>query len=256
MPRVAPDNNDVIVWLLNESGTPFVNSSPSTFSRGAAANLTIQVGTVVTGQESLFQQSCPYFPSFGNYPPGASATHNRLETAGGLAQDVPSPLSISAWVKVRSYVNLGDNFGFMLMKRYLNDGSWNSPYVAMDWTMWNSADGTWRAGCTVAGNRNDLLVNATNYPMPLGVWSHVGWTYDGVILLVYLNGVLAASVSPTGAPGQLDNSGHGPWAIGAAPESDGNKQEGAYSICDVRIANTIRPQSYFENIYRQGVLAF
>ncbi len=327
MPRVAPDSYDVVVWLLNESTTPFANTSTSAQSLGTAANLTNKVGTVETGQLSLFGQSCPYFPAFGNFPTGASSTHNRLETAGGAGQDLGPPISISGWIKVRSWYNLGDNYGFMFMKRYTNDTTWNAPYTVMDFTIWNTTDGTWRFGLTtakaygtgsvgtggnvltdttanflggfnpvsngdslvihtgvsagtytvssatattititttfpnanpsaaysVATTQNQPLVTHTDFPIPEGIWSHIGWTYDGHTLSAYLNGMLAGTFSVSGI---LDNWNHGPWAFGAAPEGDGNKQEAAFSCCDFRIANTVRPLSYFQNIYRNGVLAF
>lgn len=331
MPRTSPDNYDVVVWLLNESAAPFVNSSTSTHSLGSAANLTNTVGTVETGQLSLFVQSCPYFPAFGNYPAGASATHNRLETAGGSGQDLTYPISVSGWFKVRAWLNNGDNYGFLIMKRYRNDTSWNSPYITMDMTVWNSTDGTWRAGVTTAkqtgttgtvtgaptptmtdlnanftgglhpitngdtfivfnganagtytvqsattttitmsGNfpsnqtsmvwsegvlYNQLLMSPVDFPMTQGIWSHLGWTYDGVTLRAYINGVLAGSLAVSPAS-FIDMAGHGPWALGAAPEGASNKEEGAFSCCDIRIANTVRPLSYFQNVYREGVLAF
>lgn len=50
----------------------------------------------------------------------------------------------------------------------------------------------------------------------------------------------------------------GGWHIGAVPPylvtSSSNKEEGNYMISDIRIANVARPLSYFQEIYRVGVL--
>jgi len=53
-------------------------------------------------------------------------------------------------------------------------------------------------------------------------------------------------------------SNNGAWVIGATPlylvTSSATKEEGNYSIQDIRIANIVRPLSYFKNIYKIGVL--
>lgn len=50
----------------------------------------------------------------------------------------------------------------------------------------------------------------------------------------------------------------GAWVIGATPPylvtSSSNKEEANYTVADVRIASAARPLSYFQNIYKVGVL--
>ena len=254
MARVLPDDDDVIVWKLDETSLPFANSSSSPYSLGSSANLVTANGTVTAGCPGLFTK-CVRFAGFGNFPVGASSSYNRLETAGGSAGDVPPPITVSGWVNVRSWHNGGDGYGYMLMKRYRNDQSWSPPYVSLDFTMWNTVDGTWRADVTVGGTNQQLLMSATDFPMPLNAWTHIGMTYDGTVLKAYLNGALSGTLtaSPTGS---IDFGTHGPWVFGAAANGDGSKQEGCYSACDFRVARIIRPLEYFKNIYRQGVLAW
>ena len=47
--RIEPDNNDIVVWRLDEASAPFVNSSTSTNAISTAtSNLTTLSGTVLT----------------------------------------------------------------------------------------------------------------------------------------------------------------------------------------------------------------
>jgi hypothetical protein len=56
--RVAPDNNDIVVWRLDEASAPFVNSSTSTNAVSTAiSNLTTLSGSVLTQQPSIFAAS-------------------------------------------------------------------------------------------------------------------------------------------------------------------------------------------------------
>ena len=53
-------------------------------------------------------------------------------------------------------------------------------------------------------------------------------------------------------------SAPGSWVIGATPlylvTSSATKEEANYSIQDIRVANVVRPLSYFKNIYKVGAL--
>lgn len=261
MPRIAPDDFDVIVWRLNEgnSGPPFVNSSTSPRSKGSAANLVTVTGTIVKDDLSIFQEdSSVRFPSFGSYPTGASATYNRLQTAGGLSSlRTPAPVSVSGWVRVRSWANLGDNYGFVLKKVYRNDETWSPPYVSVDFTVWNTANGTMRFEVTTGGGPTlrPILSHVADGRVPQGLWSHVGLTFDRQVLKAYVNGRNVGSLILS-SPEDIAWGTDGVWAFGAATLGDGNKQEGAVNVADWRIADTIRDLAYFRRIYRAGVLSW
>jgi hypothetical protein len=57
--------------------------------------------------------------------------------------------------------------------------------------------------------------NATGAALPLHAWSHLATTYDGSLLRLYVNGVLASSTSVTGAmaasTGVLHLGGNSVW---------------------------------------------
>jgi len=257
MPRVPPDDNDIVVWRLNEgnSGPTYVNSSTSPNSMGTAMDLTAEVGTVIKDSLSLFDTDyCLQFPSFGTYPSGASGTNNRVETVGGTGVRVLAPLTVSGWVKVRSWNNLGDGYGYILKKAYRDELTWNSPFSTVDFVVWNSVNGALSFRVNVSGTLYQVLSDVRQGPVPQGPWSHIGLTFDRQVLKGYINGVLVGT-TVLGTPGDLDFGTEGPWSFGALP-GGANKQEGAVNVADWRIANTIRDLTYFQTIYRAGVLSW
>jgi hypothetical protein len=254
--RVPPDNSDVVVWRLNDGAAPFVNSSTSADSLGSAANLVTVSGTVIMDARSVFNEPCVYFPASGTWPAGASGTKNRLETTTGAGLRVNAPMSVSGWIKVRNFANLGDNYGWVFKKNSRPNQTWTTPYSALDFIIWNSTDGKFRFSVTTAsGTRNEVATDPNNFVVPTGVWSHVGLTYDGTTLRGYINGLLVATLAtnPTGA---IDWTTDGAWTFGSKPEEATPKQEGAFMACDWRIANVARGLSYFQQIYRRGVLTW
>lgn len=257
MPRVAPDNNDIIVWRLNDGGIPYVNSSTS--PSALTANLVTLTGTVNPVCPSLFGSGndAVSFPSYysggyGDYPSGASSTFNRLETTTGSDLNVAAPITVSGWVRVRSYQTLGDNYGYIFKKRYRADGSWTTPLSSLAIGTLNTQNGAWEISITVSGVRYFLSMSV-EYPLPLGEWGHVGLTFDATTLNAYLNGQLAGT---RGLSGAIDYGTHGSWSFGATGASSGDKQEAPADVCDWRIANVVRDRTYFSNIYRQGMLTW
>jgi hypothetical protein len=60
---------------------------------------------------------------------------------------------------------------------------------------------------------------------------------------------LAVHLMPSTTAALLD-----PGLLGAIPSGSGNPEESCMSFCDIRVANVVRPVSYFQNIYQNGVL--
>lgn len=251
--RIAPDNNDIVVWKLDEANAPFVNSStsPSAVSH-AISDLATLSGTVFRQQPSPF---------------AATGTNSSIQFTGnqsgaprnfvsGANNFLPQPpFTVSMWMMIRNYdtsgltqhglakqtttgVWSGTTFASINLcqnERYNGGGTFPQRF---DFSVTNNAAGA-------GGNANtaaDLTINLYN-------WSHVGFTYDGTTILSYINGnqVGTAIANPTG---NVYYSGTpGPWFMGAIPSGSGSPEESNMSFCDVRFANIVRPLSYFQNIY-------
>ena len=252
--RVAPDGYDIVVWKLDELTTPFVNSStsPSAISH-ANSDLGTISGSVQTQQPSLFaasgSNSCVLFP--GN---NSGSPRNFISGANNTLPQ--PPFTLSGWMFLRAFDTTGFTIhpftkqhttniwsGSTFSSICIENRRYNGSNFANQWDFFVRTDGS--------GNGGNALV-ATEFCIPEHIWSHVGLTYDGTTVQAFINGNLVSTgtASPTGNV----NYGTGPWFFGAIPGGSGNPEECAYSICDVRIANIVRPQSYFQNIYRQGVL--
>jgi hypothetical protein len=255
--RVAPDNNDVCVWRLDESGPPFVNSSTSPSSAGATANLTNLGGSPLLQQPSLFAasgtNSCVQFT--GNN----SGTRNTI--FGGNNFLPQPPMTISGWMMIRNYDTTGfTQHGFV---KQTTTGVWSGSTFATITCGQNERynggglSNTSRFDFGFTTNASSGGGNANTSPdntIPLNTWTHIGATYDGTTVLSYVNGnnISSSVASPTG---NLYYSGTpGPWFIGAIPSGSGNPEECNMSFCDWRVANIIRTQPYFQNIYQNGVL--
>ncbi len=250
--RIAPDNNDVVVWKLDDSGAPFVNSSTSTSSPGSSANLTVISGTVLLQQPSPFAfsgtNSCVQFT--GNQ---SGSPRNTINGANSFLPQ--PPFTISMWYNVRNYDTSGlTQHG---LAKQTTTGVWSGTTFASinlaQSRRYNNQANQFDFAVTnnSAGNGGDAVA-PVDFNIPLNIWCHIGLTYDGTNVDGYINGnsIGSAVASPGGS---VYYSGTpGPWFIGAIPSGSGSPEECDASYCDIRIANVIRPLSYFQNIYQNG----
>lgn len=245
--RVAPDDNDIVVWKMDEAAAPFVNSStsPSAISN-AISDLATLSGDVKLQQPSLFsasgQNTCVQFTSTNsNSPRNFISGANNLEPQG--------PVTFSFWILLRQYNVTG--FTQHWLSKQHTAGVWSGVFAQVGFgnrqhVSQPQALDFFAVTATGGGN-----VIPSEYTIPLYAWCHVGLVYDGSTQKSYINGVLVGNTAATGA---INYGNHGPWFMGAIPSGSGNPEECAVSICDIRIANIARPQSYFKNIYQNGVL--
>ncbi len=254
--RVAPDNNDIVVWKLDEAAAPFVNSSTSGSAPShAVSDLSTLSGSPLLRQPSLFAasgtNSCVLFT--GNQ---SGSPRNFISGANNFLPQ--PPVTVSMWYFLRAYNSSGlTQHG---LTKQTTTGSWSGStfgsfdlaqsrqYVSQptQFDFYLLTGGIGQAG------GNALIPNELT--IPLHTWSHIGMTYDGTTVLAYINGnnVGSGVASPTG---NIFYSGTpGPWFIGAIPSGSGSPEESSASYCDIRVANVVRPQSYFANIYKNGIL--
>lgn len=236
MPRVLPDEFDQVVWRLDEASGPFRNSG----ALGPSAATDLAAINTVNTQRLGLVGNCIDFPGQEN-----GLTKNSI--IGASTFEPQPPITVSCWVLMRSYNSTGgDNVGQILRKAQ-DDTSWASPFSACGFATLGNGDGSWVTTITTTVNGILLGGNGTNNRLPLGIWSHLGLTYDGSTFKSYLNGNL---VSTQSASGNLAYANHGSWFCGAIQNGSGTKQEPCMMIQDIRIANVIRPLEYFKDIHK------
>jgi len=260
MPRIAPDLFDQIVWPLTETSGAYRNTGQY-LPNDLSTDLNITNSIIRTGT-GLFD-NCPQVPGTSNFPTGSSSTRNYI--AGGQNILLDAPITLSCWVNMRSYTT--SNAQTIVGKEYRDSSlisSWTNPYYAMNISLLTTnGGGDWQAAIATSSSTRATF-SVTDFPIPIGTWSHVGMTYDGLYLRVYLNGcqmiyysggvqyntVAASALSYTDG-----TNGYGYWRIGAITATGStSKEEPNMQIQDVRIANIARPLSYFKNIYAAGAL--
>lgn len=224
--RLLPDSHDVAVFAFDEvaGSTTFVNTGSGT------GNLTSNGVTNFTpGQAGVF----------------TSAVHVQGEnggqgiTAAGAFQPT-SAITLSMWVKptVFFYANMGRFF----FKPY--NYSWSSPYVS---TTIEFTDGAGNGHAYIATNTGTILLPFGTGTIPANVFTHVGLAFDGQYLKLYANGVLinTGNVSPGSV---IDWGTSQPWVVGRTYNSSQPEAADVY-LCDLRIANTARDITYFQQVY-------
>ena len=239
MGRIAPDSNDVLVYPLNESvGGTRINYGTA----GTAGNLT-DYGSPLSGVPSKLEIDGDFK---GMYTPGSIISPNKDGASGANSILITPNISVSCWVFIRKY----SGYGQIISKQY-TDGAWSSPFLSIGLYVNNSNDGRWIAYVTTSGTLRTLLMG-TNYIIPQNSWAHVGCTWNGTTLTAYLNGTATGTLVPGG--GGIDyGTVPGDWFIGSVPDT-GTLDSPSMIIQDLRVANVVRPQSYFQNIYKNGIL--
>ncbi len=251
--RVAPDNNDIVVWKLDDAGTPFVNSSTSSNAIShAVSDLTTLSGTVLLQQPSLFAasgtNSCIVLT-------GNQATSPRNYVGGANGVQPQPPVTFSCWIYLRTYnsSNLTQHFAQKQKTTNVWSGSSFATINTIQNRQYTSLPNQFDMGFSnnSAGNGGNTVLPG-DFNIPLNMWCHVGWSYDGTTQLCYVNGNYAgtSTASPTGNFDYTSGGNPGPWFFGAIPGGSGSPEEFSGAICDYRIANVIRPLSYFQNIYQ------
>lgn len=238
MARIAPDANDVLVYLLNDGPGTHVNTGTA----GPSANWT-EYGSPISGAQGLFGSAL--------YIAGTPVTSS-VDGAGG-ANDlalITTNVSLSGWVFIKRY---SSSLMELFEKQYrLNN--WSAPFLSFGFQMLNSSDGECDLYITFGGTLQTQLRTPTAYVIPVGRWTHIGGTFDGSTMKFYINGSLAASGSYSGVVDYNTLGSRGEWFCGGIPGTSTN-QTGCAIFQDIRVANVVRPQSYFANIYFNGIYA-
>src|SRR5579859_7798469 len=118
MVRVAPDSNDVLVYLLNDGPTTFANTGTA----GSSANWTAY-GSPISGAQGLFGNAL--------YTAGTPVTSS-VDGAGGANNVLVTPtVSLSGWVFIKRYSSTPLE---LFNKQYFLNG-WSSPFLTFGFQM-------------------------------------------------------------------------------------------------------------------------
>lgn len=246
MPRIETDNNDILVYPLNDGPIIYENKGTS----GSADNWT-EYGGPVSGAMGLLNVDPSSAKGFNAiYIPGSYISNTHNGAGGANNQTIGPDISLSGWVFLRRTTNF---FAELFNKQYFLNG-WSSPFLTFGFQMDNTNDGRCSGYITTAGVLRVINIPFA-YALPVGRWCHLGLTWNNTTgtLIFYINGTQVSSGTfATGIDyGTAGNRGQ--WYVGGIPGSS-TIQEAPAIIQDIRVANIVRPQSYFANIYYNGFL--
>lgn len=234
MARIAPDSNDVLVIMLDDpSGT---TTHANTGTAGTAGNF-LDFGSPVSEATGPMGNAM--------YIPSAYLVNARNGSGGANDILVTPNVSLSGWVFLRRSTNYPAE---IFNKQYYLNG-WSSPYLTFGFQTHTVSD-----QCDLyitLGGVLQTLRTPTSYPMPIGRWFHLGGTWNGSTMNFYVNGSLHATANYSGT---IDYGAgpRGQWYVGGIPGTSTN-QDSPIIVQDIRVANVARPQSYFKEIYYNGM---
>jgi hypothetical protein len=235
--RTATDANDIAVFLFNEAAgsTTFVNTGSE------AGNFAYSTGTGVTAAGAA---GAPFGTSL--YMNGDT----KSKTADGLFEP-STAVTVSCWVSVDTYSS--GAWGRIVYKSAKTWPTFASPWTCLDLGLGGNVSGgiyqnipTWVVRTNVTAVQIFAPSQAKSMILKYD-WFHIGGTYDGANMYLYVNGRQVASSAITGT---IDYDANGPWVMGSPP--GGTDQNFYGRIHDLRIANVARPLSWFQTVYRNG----
>jgi hypothetical protein len=235
MARVLPDGNDVMVFQLDESGPTRTNKG----TLGSSADWT-DYGSPVSDAQGLLGDAM--------YIPSAYLVNARNGSGGATDTLVTPNVSLSGWILIRR----GTNYPAEIFnKQYFLNG-WSNPFLTFGFQTHTTSDGQCDLYITIGGVLQSALRTPSAFPIPLGKWAHIGGTWNGSTMKFYINGSLSTSVNISGTIDYGTVGNRGQWYVGGIP-GVGTNQDSPIIVQDIRIANIERPQSYFANIYYNGL---
>lgn len=232
--RYPIDDNDVMVYTLDETSGVFPNSSTSP-NKPANSDMTLY-NSVTRNQNGVFDKCC-LFPA---------SSSSRLSTSGPLytGNAFSSGITMSCWVYLTGW---GQTYSSYFMKSYRASG-WSSPWGGAGFQHVDPQNtGTWYAKVVMdngVGQPVDWgLSQGSPNLLPLNSWNYIALSYNRSVFKVFMNGRLVNQTNESRAPLFSD----GPWHIGSSPESGNQGMQGYVDEC--RVCDIGRPDSYFKDVY-------
>jgi hypothetical protein len=247
--KTDPDGSDIIQYMFSDAELGASSVVKNLGSTGSVGDLSVRYGSPVLQAQGVFSNRG------GGITEGAamfcsstavSGFHTANDTTAlSSSLEPPAPLTWSGWVLLRAQPTQNTS-AFSKAYRLANQG-WSSPFnTCLIVVLSNSLNCQWQftkggGSVVISGNRR----------LNLNVWHHTGWTYDGTTMIAYLDGDEVGRVTNAGT---VDYGNRGPYYASNNYINSGDL--GSWVIQDVRIANVVRPLSYFQNVYETAVMQF
>lgn len=241
--RTATDGDDLLVYTFDQ-----------------AAGTTVSNTGVVDGGNLTADDSAMLGHGGGMFDRRLRVNADNYVSAGGesVGTDAGTSVSLSTWFMPTSTTIA--EYGNIVKKTWTPANN-TAPYVSfgMQYSNTTSATGVW--SCLVATSETTRCLDASGFSSITPYdWNHVGCTYDGTNLRLYLNGRLVATGlynwsgascgNSAGTGGNVD-WGTGPWIIGGTPGETSQWVNGYFD--DVRFAGVLRDEAWFTGVYKKGV---
>ena len=232
--RIAPDGNDLLVYTLDETGPPYLNSAPIRSGDGLP-NLTESLPAGQGRAAPGIFGNAVYFSRYGNLQYYLTSGDTSLGETPAYA------CTLSFWIKPLDF----NNWSGIVIKEYHAPSNWQYPYftgIRLD----DQNSGGLNIFLAVGGTYNSFKTDPNNNYTPgrilTNVWNHVGFTYDGSYIRAYINGNMVASAAETRP---LDWGTHGAWRLG----DDAYDTTFNFLLDDVRVAGVVRDDAWFASVY-------
>jgi len=226
--------NDQARWLLDEAASYTFEPANTGHTAG---DLGGGSGTAYQGVPGLRDANCV-----------------RMMTDARLVSPVNSfeyqTFSLHYWLRLNNVPNAGSGNICVGVCKLSNPGAYTTPWYSVALTA--SSVTISAAVLKTVSPREYVLLSLPFAPtidrFPLNQWMHLGMTWDGEYLIMYVNGrEYARSTAQTGITVQYDN--HGEWCVGH-PFTITSTSD--CLIQDIRINDTALPESYFAELWHRG----
>jgi hypothetical protein len=178
---------------------------------------------------SVLTDGSPFCDAVADFDPFRGSQAMTIDGTQELYLD--ESFTIEARVFTKGYVRSG-----ILVDKYSGNARGREYRLSIN------REGLLRAWFSVDGTLNHVRALYSNTPVPKDQWVHVASTFDGQVMRLYIDGVMAGEEAMRGRPAQL---GYQNIAIGGNNCCDGYYEVFNGLIDDVRISSTVRYSESF-----------
>jgi hypothetical protein len=226
--RLDQDSDDIIVWRLNEiTGSEIINYGSS----GSIANLT-GTANILYNRAGIYDEALEFR---GQFAPSYASSNNTVTP-------VETGFTVSSWIYPYRFPA-----GIIVAKNTTTGSLDAAASIILGIT---GAFGYPFAQVRTTGSPQNVLTLDVSRSIALYAWNHLGFTVNATDVKFYLNGDHVKSMNIIG---NVDYANNGWWAVGGTPPL--GTDSGDYKLNEIRIANTVRQDRWWKDIYTKGIRA-